>query len=235
MTDNPFQRRDFRKWDLYLKCLPFHDLTVLPRQENVGQALDAGAKDVMRVYFSYDPSAHAPTVGADQMKKHDVIFVGTWMPERGPLVVALLRAGLGLKIVGNAWPRSPEWNEIKSHWLGSSVYGRAYVEAIESARIAIGLLSKGNRDLHTQRSAEVPFIGSAAFCAERTSEHMEMYREGEEAIFWDSPEECVLACQQLLKNDGDCARMAARARERVIALGLSNDEVVASILDRVQK
>lgn len=232
MTDNPFQMRDYRKWDLYRKSLPLHDLTVFPRLENVAQARAAGAKNVMRVYFSYDPVAHAPSPSVAP-KKHDVIFVGSWMPERGPFALEVLRSGLGLKIVGNGWPRSPEWNVLQPHWLGGSIYGKSYVEAIESARIAIGLLSKGNRDLHTQRSVEVPFIGSAAFCAERTTEHMEMYREGIEAIYWTSPEECTKACLKLLEDPAECGRMASRARNRVIDLKLSNDEVMASILERL--
>ena len=168
MTDNPFQKRDYRKWDLYIRSLPLHDLTVLPRLENVAQAQAAGAQNVMRVFFSYDPVAHAPSEGTASVKQNDVIFVGSWMPERGAFAVKLLNAGLALKIVGNAWPRSPEWKILKPHWLSGSVYGKSYVEAIESSRIAIGLLSKGNRDLHTQRSVEIPFIGCGVFCAERT-------------------------------------------------------------------
>lgn len=234
MTDNPFRRRDFRKWDQYRKSLPLHDLTVLPRLENVNEARVAGARDVLRVYFSYDPVAHAPSAGRVPEKKHDVIFVGSWMPERSPFAVGMLQAGVPLKILGDGWPRSPEWDVLRPHWLGESVYGRAYVEAIESSRISIGLLSKGNRDLHTTRSVEVPFIGSAAFCAERTSEHMEMYREGEEAVFWDSPQECAQVCRRLLEAPAECARMAARARSRVIALKLSNDEVIVSIIEHIR-
>lgn len=235
MTDNPFQTRDYRKWDLYRKSLALHDMTVLPREENVIQAQEAGAKDVMRVYFSYDPVAHAPTTGVIPKKSHDAIFVGSWMPERGPFALEMLRAGLDLKIVGNGWPRSPEWSALQPHWLGASVYGKGYVQAIESARIAVGLLSKGNRDLHTTRSVEVPFIGSAAFCAERTAEHTEMYHEGGEAVFWDSPRECAESCLKLLKDPEKCARMAVLARKRVIALKLSNDEVLGAILDRARK
>jgi spore maturation protein CgeB len=233
MTDNPFQNRDYRKWDLYRKSLPLHDLTVLPRAENVAQAREAGARNILRVHFSYDPVAHAPTACAVPKKRHDAIFVGSWMPERGPFVLELLNVGLPLKIVGSGWPRSPEWPALQPHWLGPSVYGRSYVEAIESAHIAVGLLSKGNRDLHTQRSVEVPFIGSAIFCAERTTEHMEMYREGYEAVYWDSPAECAQACRKLLQNPEECARMAALARKQVIKLKLSNDEVMAEILNCV--
>ncbi|MBE2205424.1 MAG: glycosyltransferase family 1 protein [Chthoniobacterales bacterium] len=235
ITDNPFQNRDYRKWDQYRKSLSQHDLTVVPRLENVEQARQAGAKDVLRVSFSYDPIAHAPTPGGVPTKTQDVLFVGSWMRERGPFATEVLRRGLSLGIIGDGWPRSPEWPALKSHWLGGSVYGRSYVEAIESTRIAIGLLSKGNRDLHTTRSVEVPFIGSAVFCAERTSEHMEMYREGHEAAFWDSPEECANVCASLLKDSSACAQMAVRARQRVIALKLSNDEVMASILDHLEK
>ena len=188
----------------------------------------------MRVYFSYDPIAHAPNKEQVSKKKYDVIFVGSWMPERGPFAMALIHAGIDLKIIGNAWPRSPEWKSLKSCWLGPSVYGRSYVEAISSARIAIGLLSKGNRDLHTTRSVEIPYMGSAVFCAERTSEHLEMYREGKDAIFWDSPDECVSVCMDLLSLPSKCDMMANNTRKRVIDLKLSNDEVMASILNRIE-
>jgi len=138
-----------------------------------------------------------------------------------------------VKIYGDGWPRSPEWKELQSCWGGGSVYGAEYVRQVRQGRIALGLVSKGNLDLHTTRSVEIPFIGGAVFCGERTPEHQAMYREGEEAFFWSSPEECVAICRRLLADPERCARVAARARERVLASGLSNDEVLRTILGRI--
>ena len=85
VTDNPFVRRDYRKWDQYKQCLPFHDLTIFPREENLVPGLSAGARRVLRVYFSYDPVAHHPDLakGVSPGSQAEVRFIGSWMPERG--------------------------------------------------------------------------------------------------------------------------------------------------------
>ena len=87
-------------------------------------------------------------------------------------------------------------------------------------------MSKGNRDLHTTRSAEVPFIGTPAFCGERTSEHTFLFTEGIEAVFWNNAEECASQCRGLLAQPARIAQMAEAARRRIIAHRLSNDEVL---------
>jgi dsDNA-binding SOS-regulon protein len=91
------------------------------------------------------------------------------------------------------------------------------------------MLSKGNRDMHTTRSSEIPFIGSA-FCAERTEEHSMMFREGEEAAFWDDAKECAEACQSLLRDEPRRQRMVEQARTKLDALQLGNEAVCARIL-----
>ena len=76
---------------------------------------------------------------------------------------------------GDRWQKAPEWPVIKNIWRGPGLVGQDYVEAIQSAKICLGLLSKQNRDQHTMRSVEIPYI-SSVLCAERTEEHLAMYR-----------------------------------------------------------
>ena len=228
--DNPFVKRDYRKWDLYKMSLPLHDLTVLKCEEQTAEAARLGARNVLNLLLCYDPVAHAPSPATGL--QHDVIFVGSWMPERGPFMLKLRQHGVPLKIIGNAWKRAPEWNQLRDIWLGPSIYGKSYVEAIASSRIALGLLSKGNRDFHTSRSVEIPYIGGAILCAERTRLHEEMYRDGIEAVFWTTADECVAQCRKMLADPAGCRAMAERAKLRVVELGRSNDEVVELIFQK---
>jgi hypothetical protein len=108
--------------------------------------------------------------------------------------------------------------------------GDKYVKAIQCAKVCIGLLSKGNRDLHTQRSAEIPYIGTV-FCAERTFEHEVMYEDGKEAVFWSTPEECVEKIFWLLKSPEARLRIAKDGRERCIKNGMLNEVIMGAILD----
>jgi len=235
-VDDPFGRRDRRKWDLYLAAVSFHDLTVVVREENVAEAQLRGSRRVLRVYRSYDPVAHlsmALTGDDCRVWGSEVVFVGAWMPERGPFMTRLLELGVPLTIYGHSWEKAPEWPRLRSAWRGSAIYGPDYVKAIQCAKVALGLLSKGNRDLHTTRSAEVPFIGGAVFCAERTPEHSFLFQEEAEAAFWNDAEECAQQCHDLLASGPRRRRMVEAARRRIIAHELSNDAVLTTILSRV--
>lgn len=230
--DDPFGSRDGRKWDLFRRCVPMQDHLVVVRQENIEEAFARGCPQVIHVFRPYDPVAHAPFPPTEDLSgwASEVAFVGTWMPERGPFMKALIEAGLPLSIWGDRWQKAKEWPTIARSWRGPGLLHRDYVRGVQGSRIALGLLSKGNRDLHTQRSAEVPFIGGAVLCAERTPEHERLYADGVEAVFWSSAEECVLRCRELLADEPRRRAMAEAARQRVMAWRLSNDEVMAAIL-----
>src|SRR5208282_6242884 len=105
-----------------------------------------------------------------------------------------------------------------------------YVRAIQCAKICLGLLSKGNRDLHTTRSLEIPAIGSLLL-AERTVEHEMLYREDEEAVFWSDADECAEKCFALLADEARIRRIAAAGHARALANGHFNEKVVSMVLN----
>ena len=233
--DDPTGPREPSNWTTYCRAVPDYDLCVVVRDVNIGELRTLGAKDVLHVIRSYDETAHARLpYSAEEEKKwsSEVVFVGTWMPERGPFMAELIRNGVPLAIYGDRWNRAREWPAIQAHWRGAAAAGPNYVRAIQYAKVALGMLSKGNRDLHTQRSSEIPFIGTA-FCAERTAEHRELFEEGFEALFWETPQECAANCSRLLRDDVFRQGMARAARERVIGAGRRNEEVCAAVISRL--
>jgi hypothetical protein len=233
-VDDPFGPRDGMRWRTYLKAVPFYDLLVVVRVENVEEAFRAGAQRVMHVYRSADEVAHAPrrlpAVEFEQWRS-EVVFVGTAFPERGPFFVELIRRGVPLTIYGERYNRLPEWRVLKPHWRPANTGSiEGYANAISAAKVCLGLLSKGNRDLHTQRSLEIPSLG-AALCAERTSEHSALYEEDREAVFWTSAEECAAKCRALLGDDAWRQSIAARGRQRYLDGPWQNMRVIQAVLD----
>ena len=234
-NDDPTGPRDPSRWISFRQAIPEYDLCVIVRELNSQEFLELGAKKVIRVMMSYDEMAHAPLpYSAEDEKKwsSEVVFVGTWMPERGPFMAELIRRGVPLTIYGDRWNKAREWPMIKAHWRPDSAFGENYVKAVQYSNVAVGMLSKGNRDMHTQRSSEIPFIGTA-FCAERTPEHQQMFQEGEEALFWSDAQECAAACHFLLANDSRRQRMIELARAKLQSLALGNEAICARIIDDI--
>ena len=235
-VDDPYGSRDGRKWRLYLKSVPHYDLVAVVRSPNVEEARRFGARDVMLVNRSADEVAHAPRSLSSEDRKRwasDVVFVGTWMPERGPFMAKLVNAGVPLTLYGDRWQRAVEWPTLQPHWRGSGLYNQDdYSRACQCAKVCLGLLSSENRDTVTQRSFEIPYLGGV-FCAQRTEEHLSLYEENKEAVFWSSPEECAAQCKRLLADDAWREQLRIAGQARCIRNGTVNEAVLRSILDRV--
>lgn len=231
--DDPTGERDRARFIAYRRSLPFYDLCVVMRPQNVDEARRLGARHVVRVYRSADEVAHAPRPLTQQDWAQfgaEVLFLGTWFPERGAFLLELIERGTPLTICGANWHKAPEWPKLQPHWRAGELYGENYAKAIQCAKVNLGLVSKGNRDLHTTRSLEIPALGSL-LCAERTSEHTTMYNEGTEALFWSDAAECAAMCQLALNDDELRQRISAAGHARVKANGHYNENIMKFIVD----
>ena len=122
---------------------------------------------------------------------------------------------------------------LRPHWRGPGLYDDDdYAMAVQCAKVCIGMLSKGNRDLCTTRSFEIPRLGGL-LCAERTSEHLALYREDVEAVFWNDADECVEKCIRLLSDGPWRSQVAQNGRKRSMQNGTSNETVMNQIISRV--
>jgi len=234
--DDPLGTRDGARFKAYRQSLPYYDLNVVVRQENVVEAAILNVKKIMRVYRSADEASHAPrklTEKDHQTWDSEVLFLGTWFPERGPFLLELIKLGLPLTIRGPNWHKAPEWAQLKTCWKGGAIAGDGYAKAIQCAKVNLGLLSKENRDLHTTRSLEIPALGGL-LCAERTSEHVTMYVEGQEAFFWKDAAECAAMCRFALSDESRRQKIAAAGHLRVKKNGHYNETILTSILNAAE-
>jgi len=234
--DDPYGPRDRRRFSAYRSAVPHYDLVVVCRALNVPEARELGARQVLCVHRSADELSHAPQAITEEERAHwasEVLFLGTWMPERGPLLQELMRLGVPLTVRGSSWHAAPEWSRIAPAYKGPGLFGSDYARAIQCARVNLGLLSVGNRDLHTTRSLEIPALGGL-LCAERTREHLAMYREGEEAVFWSTAEECARLCRDLLADEPRRAAIALAGHRRALVNGHFNEPVLDSVLETLR-
>lgn len=237
VVDDVTGTRDGNRFAGLRRCIGKYDLCVVRRTENVDEFRRLGAKKVTRIFMSFDEAAHAPFADIDTIPEHlrsEVAFIGTWMREEGrdQFVARLLELGVPVTVWGNRWERSRLWRHVKDAYRGPALSGRNYVAAIQGAKVCLGLMSKGNRDLHTRRSAEIPYA-DGLLCAERTAEHLQMFEDGEEAVFWETPEECARQCHTLLEEHERREQIRAAGRRRIVANRLGNEDVCQDILDQL--
>lgn len=235
--DDPTGSRDGQRFASLRTALPIYDLCCVVRHENVDEFRKLGAPHVLRVWRSYDETGHSPFLSLNDIPsqfRSEVSFVGAMIPGEGrdEFMIGLIRRGVPVSIWGSNWKRSRFWPELEHCYRGSKILGRDYVAAIQGAKISIGLLSKGNRDLHTTRSLEIPYIGSL-FCAERTTEHQELFSDGLEAALWSSVDECADICLDLLADDSRRIRIASAGALRVRRLNVGNEDVCRMVLDKL--
>jgi spore maturation protein CgeB len=236
-VDDPTGQRDGKRFKSLIKSIPFYDLIGVVRNESAVECEQLGGRKVVRVFRSYDEVMHKPFPSLDeipQSMRSDVAFIGTWMryEKRDEFLLKLVEKGVPLSIWGDRWQKSPLFPKLKANWRGNALYGRDYVAAIQGAKLCIGMLSKGNRDLHTTRSLEVPYAGGL-FCGERTSEHSELYTENVEAVFWSDADECASVCLKLLNDPTLRENIRVAGMNKVRALKLGNEDICDKLLGMV--
>ena len=230
-NDNPFSSECYRRFTQYRCALDLYDLVVVVFAEAVPLAQACGARRVIRRHISADESAHLEQGELPRRKVYEVTFIGTWHPDgRGALIAEIIRKGVPLALWGDRWDHDPQWATIRNAWRGPGIYDeQKYAAVLGESRICLGLVNHVAGNQHTDRSTEIPAVGSL-LCAERTAEHEAMYNDGEEAVFWTTPEECARLCADLLHDEPKRAAIAAAGRRRAIQNGYFNEQVLAGLL-----
>lgn len=232
-VDDPTGPRDQRRFHCYQRAVPEYDLVAVVRDVNITEVEALGAKKVVRVFRSADEVSHHPldlTEDDHARWNSDVLFIGTWMPGRDTFLMSLLERGVPLAIRGARWQKAPEWTRLKNHWRGDHVEGADYARAIQCARVNLGLLSAANRDLHTTRSLEIPSLGGL-LCAERTSEHLALYTEDIDALFWENTTQCADKCKWALNNPSEAGKIARSGRARFKSNRHTNQAVLQALIE----
>ncbi|AYQ30777.1 glycosyltransferase [Runella sp. SP2] len=238
-NDDPTGRRDSNRFKLLLKALPEYDVCVVVRDSTYEDLVKKkGLKNVIQVWRSYDEVAHAPFENYSdipQKFKSDIAFIGTWIKDEGRdrFILDLAKKGVNVSVWGDRWPKSPYWRELTPYFRGGALQGRDYVAAIQGAKLVLGLLSKGNRDNHTQRSLEVPYAGGL-LCAERTSDHLSMYKEMEEAVFWKDIDECSQIYHTLIKDSVLREKIREAGMKKVRKLKTGNEDLCKLVLTHLK-
>jgi spore maturation protein CgeB len=229
-NDDPTGPRDWNRFSSLRAALPLYDLCVCVREINRLEWLALGARNLVRVWMSFDEQMHR--VDQPVEPPHNKLsFIGTNIPaeQRDRFLNQLIKTKVPLSIHGTRWQRSRYWSQLRHFCHLGFVVDRGYTALLSKAALCLGLLSHRNRDLHTQRTLEAP-AASTVLLTERTSEHQLLYEEGVEALFWQTPQECAFIAKQMLANQSELASVRKAGHQRVSELGVGNEDICRQAL-----
>ena len=233
VNDNCYGPRHDPGWRLYRKTVPEFDLHAVPRQVSVSDYDAHGSREVMQIRFTYEPTVHFPPPVPlhEDMRTREVSFIGTPYDDRANFLTALWRRGLPVAVSGSEphWLKTLTPDAFAAMFRDGELKGKTYREAIWRSKINLAFVTKANRDGVAHKSFEIAACGGFLM-AERTAEHLECFREDEEAVFFSNVEEAVMKAKIYLQDPAARERIAVAGQRRAASSGYDNDSMMRRVL-----
>lgn len=195
-NDDPFRpgfKRRVKSYN-YLHYVRYVDMVYVYRKVNIEEAKSWGGK-MVKLFMSHYDSRHdlRELSHVDFQKKTDkVVYIGHCENDnRIEHLDYLFKNNINLHIYGpELWKKifhTMGWPEERRH---DRALGENYRNTIHEAAIALAFFSQANRDEYTRRCFEIPVMGTLII-APRTSITVEIYKDGENAVLFDSKEDLL--------------------------------------------
>ena len=218
----------------YLKSLPYYDLIITNKSYIKEDLKRLGAQNVIFVNNTFDDLFHYPRKLSLTEKKEficDVGFIGAWEKERCESILFLAKNNINVRVYGDkSWEKYINMYPTLDIRIGG-LYSDNYVKALQSFKISLCFLRKMNFDQQTTRSVEITACGGFLM-AERTNEHLSLFEENKEAVYFSSNKELLEKCKFYLKNDPERKQIIENGHKRCIQSGYSNIDTIYKILKK---
>ncbi|MGB8699954.1 MAG: glycosyltransferase [Thermosynechococcaceae cyanobacterium] len=226
----------FDNRSIYLKhSFPLFDTVYTTKPRNVQELPRIGAKNVVCIFQAYDRNVHRPMALSTEDRQRwgaEVGFVGFFERDRAEQMLYLAQQGIKVRIWGFNWQ---DWMNRHPNLIveGTPVFNEDFVKVLNATCINLNFLRKANRDRHTSRSLEIPAC-EGFMLAERTDEHLQLFEEGKEAEFFNSPEELYQKVNYYLTHDTERQQIAREGRNRCIRSGYSHHDRLTVMLEKIE-
>lgn len=217
----------------YTWGLKHYDLVVTQKSYNCNpnELPSLGVKKLLFQNKAFDPRIHYPITECSKVKyKHDVVFVGTYEPVRLEYLLYLAQNDIEIHVYG--WAKKMEFVHKNLIFHDLHLYGNDYAGVFSCSKICLNFLRRMSRDKQTSRSIEIPACGGFML-AERSDEHLQLFKEGKEAEFFDSEEEVLIKTKHYLANENERKQVIKAGRKRCITGNFSFDNRMKEIINQI--
>lgn len=210
----------------FIKSIPLYDIHFTTKSNAVKGLTLKGAKKVIFLNKAFNKDVHFQSLNKKLF--FEVLFIGSYEKPRHEAMKYLADNGIKINIFGNGWDNIKSQKNLIIHY--KSLQGENYREAISTSKINLCFLRKANDDLQTDRTMEIPAC-KGFMIAERTDEHLNLFKEDSEAVFFDSDTELLKKVKYYLNNDDLRHKIAENGYLRAIKSDYSYDKMVRIILE----
>lgn len=220
----------------FIKCIPLYDYFFTTKSYIIDDLKKLGAKNIIFVNKSFERRFHYPRALNDiDMKKlsADVGFIGAFEQNRMDSIKYLVDNGISVTVwgAGKGWKKYYDYNPFLKIHLGG-LFTDDYAKFFAATKISLCFLRKMNKDQQTSRTMEIPACGGFML-AERTEEHLALFKEDEEAVFFSSNEELLQKCRYYLSHESERKEIARRGYQRCIESDYSNDGMIRRSINKI--
>lgn len=219
----------------FLKGLRYYDIFFTTKSYGIDELKELGCRRVEFIDNAYDPNTHRPV----EISKEDKLkfggpigFIGAYERERAESILYLAMQGFPIRIWGSSWNKKKWLSHPNLRIENMPLWGDEYAKAICSFDINLNFLRKVNRDLQTTRSIEIPACG-AFMLGERTDEHLRLFEENKEAVYFSSNDELIHKVNYFLEHDKERGQIAKAGRERCLVGEYSNQERIKILVQEL--
>jgi spore maturation protein CgeB len=213
--------------------LKYYDMIVTQKSYNCNadELPSLGAKYVFFRNKAYDKDVHKSYDCSDEKHNFEVLFIGHFEEERYKSMLHLSENGIKVDIFGPAWGNYMNTNKnLIIH--NKMLVAEDYANALSCAKISLCFLRKINRDLQTSRTMEIPSCGGFMM-AERTDEHINLFEEDKEAVYFDNDDELLEKVKYYLNNDDKRINISKNGRFRCENSPYSYDDRAKEIINEL--
>jgi len=218
------------------ESIPLYDLWVTTKSFNAGprEIPTFGVKQILFVHNSYDPILHQPPTDvakATRRWENDVSFIGTYEKPRAESLLHLADNGVAVRVWGNGWGKMQGvHSNLKIE--NKPVYDRDYVQAVSQSKINLCFLRKGNRDLQTCRSIEIPAMGGFMM-HERNAEICGLLPEDTHAVYFQNDGELLQKVREWLPQDDARALVASQGHDTITKGNFRHEDRLQDVLNAI--
>lgn len=168
--------------------------------------------------FAWDPNLHPSNLRGGRRQKKSAAFIGGWDLQREEFLESF-SAGYPLKIYGpDYWrTKSRQNSRVSLAWAGASAIGMQFSRIATDHEVNLNMLRRqhmvdGEFDGVIMRNFEVPGCGGFLMST-RTETAMSLFKEDNQAVYFDSVEECLDKIKFYSKRPDETKRIVEHAHE----------------------